>query len=386
MKKLKGNSPVKAIKPIEYVSKIKPYVPGKPIQELQRELGIKDSIKLASNENPLGASKKAVDALKEFLNSSYELSRYPDGSGYYLKNALVKKVSGYRGIGESECVITLDNIILGNGSNELIDIAVRTFMGNGDEALMAVPSFIVYSMAVQSVGGASVEIPLFDFRHDLTAMANAITEKTKIVFIANPNNPTGTINKKDEFERFMERVPEDVLVVIDEAYYEYVQDSNYPDTIKYFMDGRNILILRTFSKAYGLAGLRIGYGIAKEEIITEMNKIREPFNTNAMAQLAAMNALADDDHLAMTVEINEQGKGFLYKYLDELGLKYIPTEANFIYMPLDIESKDVYNALLKKGVIIRPVGPKEIRVTIGLPEENRRFIEALKTVIKSLSN
>lgn len=379
MKGSKGNSPVKAIKSIEYVSKIKPYVPGKPVQELQRELGIKDSIKLASNENPLGASNKAVDALKEFLNNGHELSRYPDGSGYYLKNALVKKLSEQRSI-VSECVITSDNIILGNGSNELIDIAVKTFMGIRDEAIMATPSFVVYSMAVQSVGGAPIEIPLLDFRHDLAAMADAITEKTKIIFIANPNNPTGTINKRDEFEEFMKRVPEDVLVIIDEAYYEYVQDPDYPDTMKYFVDGRAILILRTFSKAYGLAGLRIGYGIAKEEIITEMNKIREPFNTNAMAQLAAMNALTDDDHLAMTIEINEQGKRFLYKNLNELGLKYIPTEANFIYMPLNIESKDIYNSLLKKGVIIRPVGPKEIRVTIGLPEENKRFIEALKTV------
>jgi histidinol-phosphate aminotransferase len=383
MKELKGSSPVKAIKPIEYVSKIKPYVPGKPIQELQRELGIKDSIKLASNENPLGPSKKAVDALKEFLNNGYELSRYPDGSGYYLKNALSEKLSASVNplLMRDNRRVSPDEIILGNGSNELIDIAVRTFMGKGDEALMADPSFVVYCMAVQSVGGAPVKIPLLDFRHDLTAMADAITEKTRIVFIANPNNPTGTINKRDEFERFMERVPEDVLVIIDEAYYEYVQDPNYPDTIEYLMNGRDILILRTFSKAYGLAGLRIGYGIAKEEIITEINKIREPFNTNAMAQLAAMNALADDDHLRMTIEINEQGKKFLYKELHKLKLKYIPTEANFIYMPLNIESKDVYNALLKKGVIIRPVGPKEIRVTVGLPEENRRFIEALKIVI-----
>ncbi len=380
MKGSKGNSPVKAIKPIEYVSKIKPYVPGKPVQELQRELGIKDSIKLASNENPLGASNKAVDALKEFLNNGHELSRYPDGSGYYLKNALVKKLSEQRNIRASERIITSDNIILGNGSNELIDIAVKTFMGIRNEAIMATPSFVVYSMAVQSVGGAPIEIPLLDFRHDLAAMADAITEKTKIIFIANPNNPTGTINKRDEFEEFMKRVPEDVLVIIDEAYYEYVQDPDYPDTMKYFVDGRAILILRTFSKAYGIAGLRIGYGIAKEEIITEMNKIREPFNTNAMAQLAAMNALTDDDHLAMTIEINEQGKRFLYKNFNELGFKYIPTEANFIYMPLNIESKDIYNSLLKKGVIIRPVGPKEIRVTIGLPEENKRFIEALKTV------
>ncbi len=398
MKELKGNSPVKAIsmKPMEYVSKIKPYVPGKPIQELERELGIKGSIKLASNENPLGASKKVVEALKEFLHNGHELSRYPDGNGYYLKNALSKKLStplnplesphppftkGGQG-GITYRGVSPDEIILGNGSNELIDIAVRTFMCKRDEALMATPSFVVYSMAVQSVGGTVVEAPLTDYRHDLMTMADAITERTKIVFIANPNNPTGAINKKDEFSRFMENVPEGVLVVMDEAYYEYVRDSEYPDTFRYFMEGRDILILRTFSKAYGLAGLRIGYGIARKDIIEEMNKIREPFNTNTMAQQAALNALADEEHLEKSIELNEQGKEFLYKELDSIGIPYVPTEANFIYMPLNMESRIIYEALLRMGVIVRPVGPKEIRVTIGLPEENKRFIEALKTVMR----
>ena len=377
MKELKGNSavPKNKIMPLEYVSKIKPYVPGKPVKELERELGIKDSIKLASNENPLGPSQKALKALRDFLHNGSELSRYPDGEGYYLKSAISEKLS-----------VGTDEIILGNGSNELIDIAVRTFMGPGDEAIMAAPSFVVYSMATSSVGAKSLEIPLTDYRHDLAAMADAITGKTKIVFIANPNNPTGTINKKDEFERFMDKVPDGVFVIIDEAYYEYVADSEYPDTIKYFMDGRDILILRTFSKAYGLAGLRIGYGIARKDIAAEMNKIRNPFNANTLAQLAAMNALTDDEHLRKSVEINRQGKEFLYRELDSMGITYVPTEANFIYMPLHVESKIMYDALLRMGVIVRPVGPREIRVTIGLPEENKRFIEALKTVIKSLSN
>ncbi|BCB95384.1 histidinol-phosphate aminotransferase [Dissulfurispira thermophila] len=363
------------INPLKYISEIEPYVPGKPIKELERELGIKGSIKLASNENPLGPSQKALKALHDFLYNGSELSRYPDGSGFYLKSAISEKIG-----------ISAEDIILGNGSNELIDIAVRTFMGIGDEAVMAKPSFIVYSMATKSVGAIPIEVPLIDYRHNLMAMADAITEKTKIVFIANPNNPTGTINKRDEFERFLEKIPNGILIVIDEAYYEYVMDPEYPDTIKYLMDGRDVLILRTFSKAYGLAGLRIGYGIASRDIIREMNKVRNPFNTNTLAQLSAMNALTDNEHLKKTIEINEQGKEFLYRELESIKIKYIPTEANFIYMLLDIESKIIYQALLKKGVIVRPVGPKEIRVTIGLPEENNRFIEALKVVINSLSN
>ena len=373
-----------SIKPIEYVSKIKPYVPGKPIEELERELGIKGSIKLASNENPLGPSKKVLTALKEFLLNGHQLSRYPDGNGYYLKNAIAKKLSTalhphlLRGDNRG---VSLDEIILGNGSNELIDLAVRTFMGQGDNAIIGKPSFVAYSIAVQSVGGITIEVPLKDYRHDLMTMADAITESTKIVFIANPNNPTGAINKKDEFSRFMENIPKGVLVVMDEAYYEYVGDSEYPDTFRYFMEGHDILILRTFSKAYGLASLRIGYGIARKDIIEEMNKIREPFNTNTMAQISALNALADKEHLEKSININKQGKEFLYKELNSIGIPYVPTEANFIYMPLNVESRIIYEALLKMGVIVRPVGPKEIRVTIGLPEENKRFIEALKTVI-----
>lgn len=358
------------MRPLDYVAKIRPYVPGKPVKELERELGIKGSIKLASNENPLGPSQKAINALKEFLENGHEVSRYPDSVGYYLKDALSERLKVYP-----------DEIILGNGSNELIDIAVRTFMGPGDEAIMGSPSFVAYAIAVGAVGGMLKEIPLVDYRHDLMAMADAITEKTRIIFVANPNNPTGAINKKDEFEIFMSRVPDGVLVIADEAYYEYVRDPDYPDTMRHFRDGKDILILRTFSKIYGLAGLRIGYGIAKKEILTEMNKIREPFNTSTPSQIAALNALTDDAHIKRSVETNEQGKKFLYNEMDLMGINYVPTEANFIYMPLHIESKIVYDALLKMGVIVRPVGPKEIRVTIGLPEENERFIEALKTVL-----
>jgi len=363
------------MKPRDYVANIKPYVPGKPIQELERELGIGDCVKLASNENPLGPSQMAVSAVREDLQTGGELHRYPDGGGYYLKNALSGKLLS---LGAN---ISADEITLGNGSNELIDIAVRTFMGCGDEAVMACPSFIVYAMSVQAVNGISVQVPLNDYRHDLVAMADSITEKTKMVFIANPNNPTGTINKKDEFENFMNRVPPGVLVVVDEAYYEYVRDRSYPDTLTYLDGGKDILILRTFSKAYGLAGLRIGYGIARKEILSELNRIRMPFNTTSLSQLAAMHALDDAGHLEKSVALNEEGKHFLYGELDALGIAYVPTEANFIYILLSCDSGSFYDSLLHKGVIVRPMGPKEVRVTIGLPEENRRFIEALKTAI-----
>jgi histidinol-phosphate aminotransferase len=355
------------IRPPEYVSAIKPYVPGKPIEELERELGIKNSVKLASNENPVGPSQKAINALKGSIES---LNRYPDGGGYYLK----KKLSGMLDVDE-------DELILGNGSNELIDIAVRTFLTPGDEAVMAKPSFVVYAMAVMAQGAKAIEIPLKDFRHDLESMADAVTEKTRMLFIANPNNPTGTINTKEEFDRLMQRLPDHVLVVVDEAYYEYVTNPEYADSVKHFRAGRDVLILRTFSKIYGLAGLRIGYGIAKKDIINEMNKIREPFNANSLAQAAALGALDDREHLKYSREINEQGKRYLYSEFKSLGIEFVPTEANFIYIVIN-DSQAVYEALLRQGVIVRPMGPQAIRVTVGLPEENKRFIEALRTVIK----
>lgn len=362
------------IEPLACVSKISPYVPGKPIKELERELGIKDCVKLASNENPLGPSKKALKALRECFASDCELHRYPEGSGYYLKDALSEKFA------KGGIQVGQDEIILGNGSNELLDIAVRTYMSPGDEAVMARPSFVVYSMAVQGVGGRSIEVPLADYRHDLAKMADAITGKTKVVFIANPNNPTGTINRRAEFAAFLDRVPEGVLVVLDEAYFEYVTDADYPDTMSYFRK-RDILILRTFSKAYGLAGLRIGYGIAQPHILQEMNKLRAPFNTSSPAQLAALHALGDDEHLKQSIAVNEQGKRYLYRELEALGTAYVPTEANFIYIPLRADAKGIFDSLLRMGVIVRPMGPREIRVTIGLPEENKRFIEAFKTVM-----
>lgn len=352
------------IRPPEYVSAIKPYVPGKPVEELERELGITGSVKLASNENPVGPSPLATASIKE---AHRNLNRYPDGGGFYLKNALADRLS-----------VKPENIILGNGSNELLDIVAKTYMGPGDEAVMASPSFVVYAMSVQSIGGKAIQVPLREYTHNLSAMLNAVSDKTRILFIANPNNPTGTINRGDEFDDLMEKLPDGVLTVVDEAYCEYVTDPEYADSVKWFVAGKDILILRTFSKIYGLAGLRIGYGIAKSDIIAEMNKLRPPFNTNTIAQVAAMSALKDVDHVKRSREINEKGKGYLYKELEKLGVRYVPTDANFIYMPVK-DSMTLYEKLLMKGVIVRPMGPA-VRVTIGLPEENERFIEALKTV------
>lgn len=349
----------------DYVLGLQPYIPGKPIEELERELGISNSIKLASNENPVGPSPKAIEAIKGSFSG---INRYPDGAGYYLKKSLAEKLS----VNENE-------LILGNGSNELIDMAARTYMQNGDEAVMAVPSFIVYSMAVQGVGGKPIQIPLKNYTHNLEAMIDAITPRTKLIFIANPNNPTGTINKKDEFGRMMEKIPENILVVLDEAYYEYVSDAEYADSMKYLHTEKNILILRTFSKIYGLAGVRIGYGIAKKEILHNMNKLREPFNTNTLAQMAALAALNDTEHILYSRKINESGKKYLYNGLTSIGIECIHTEANFLYIPVE-KAIAVYENLLQLGIIIRPMGPHAIRVTIGLPEENKRFIEALKTV------
>jgi histidinol-phosphate aminotransferase len=349
----------------EHIKNIKPYVPGKPIEELERELGIADSVKLASNENPLGPSPLAIKALRKGLNN---LNRYPDGSCYYLKNALSEKLQ-----------VLPEEIILGNGSNEIIELAVRTFLNPGEEAIMAHPSFVVYSTIVQAAQGKNIIIPLKDWRHDLNAMASKITHKTKIIFIANPNNPTGTINTKAEMHSFMKKVPEGILVVVDEAYYEYVSSSDYADSIKYFREGRDILILRTFSKIYGLAGLRIGYGIAKTGIIEEMNKIRQPFNVNSLSQMAAIAALDDSKHLEKTIKINERGKKYLYRELTALNIDYVPTEANFIYVIFkDNIAFKLYDVLLKEGVIVRPMGPSAIRITIGLPGENKRLIEVLK--------
>ncbi|MFA5073349.1 MAG: histidinol-phosphate transaminase [Nitrospirota bacterium] len=349
------------------IKNIAPYVPGKPIEELERELGITGSIKLASNENPLGPSPRAVAAVKKALTG---LNRYPDGTGYYLSEAIAKRYK-----------VALSQVILGNGSNELIELAIRTFIQPGDEVVSANPSFAVYTIITQAAGGTNIVVPCKESKHDLDAMADRITPRTRLVFISNPNNPTGTMNTKSEMDRFMSRVPEHVLVCLDEAYAEYVTHAEFPDFLEYLNEGRQIIAMRTFSKIYGLAGLRIGYGITLPEVVEYMNKVRQPFNTNALGQIGARAALSDRKHVERSIAINNEGKQFLYLSFERLKIPFIRTETNFVLFELPIDRGAAYTALLKEGVIIRPIGEKKLRVTIGLPEENKRFVEALEKIL-----
>lgn len=351
------------------ISSLVPYPPGKPIEELERELGIKGSIKLASNENPLGPSSRAVEAVSRAL---FNLHRYPDGSCYYLR----EKLSAFLGVSP-------EMLIFGNGSNEVIELLTRAFLKSGEEAVMADPSFAVYPIVVKTVGGKGRLIPLKDMRHDLKEMAKAITKKTRIVFIANPNNPTGTIVTAKEFAKFIKDIPEDIIVCVDEAYHEFVRSADFPDTLGYINEGRPILLLRTFSKIYGLAGLRIGYGVAHPQMIDYLNRVRQPFNVNSLAQTAAMAALDDGGHLERTRENNSKGLRYLFKEVKALGFECVDTEANFFLIKVG-DGRGVYNALLRKGVIVRPMAsynlPEYIRVTVGLPEENERFIKAFSEI------
>ncbi len=357
------------IKVPEHISSIKPYIPGKPVAELERDLGISGSVKLASNENPIGPSPLAVKAMRSGLK---ELNRYPDGSCYYLRNVLSDNLK-----------VSDDQLIFGNGSNEIIELAVRTCISPGDEAIMAYPSFVVYSMIVQAAHGKNIVVPLKDWRHDLEAMASQITDRTRLIFIANPNNPTGTINTKTEMDRFMKKVPEGVLVIVDEAYYEYVESKEYPDSFTYLKANRNILMLRTFSKMYGLAGLRIGYGIAAASLIEEMNKVRQPFNVNSLAQTAAIEALRDENHIRRVKQLNIREKKFLYKEFEKMGVSFVPSEANFIYVTFNEDvAGNIYEKMLKHGVIVRPMGPNAIRITTGLQGENKKLVKALGKAIK----
>ncbi|PWU25077.1 MAG: histidinol-phosphate transaminase [Candidatus Rokuibacteriota bacterium] len=355
----------------DHILGIAPYEPGKPIEELERELGITDVIKLASNENPLSPSDRVVKALTEALP---HLNRYPDGSGYYLRHALARRHG-----------VTSDHVILGNGSNDLIELAVRAFLRAGEEAVIPHPSFVVYPMIVQAVGGIRVVVTLKDHRLDLEAMARAITPMTKIVFIANPNNPTATIVTAAEVEHFMARVPDKVIVVFDEAYVEFAQGPDFPDSLAYMKQGRKVVVLRTFSKAASLAGLRVGYAVADPDCIALCNRIRQPFNVNALAQIAALAALADESHNLECLRMIEAGRHFLYDEFGALGLRYTPSRANFILVDVGRSAADVFNWLLKEGVIVRPMtsfGMETcLRVSVGTPEENRRFVKALKKVL-----
>ena len=349
------------------IAGITPYSPGKPIEELERELGITGSIKLASNENPRGPSPKARAVLNE---AAQTLHRYPDGGGHYLRQALADRWK-----------VAPDQIILGNGSDEVITLLTKAFLEPGDEAIMADPSFVVYKIDVMAAHADPILVPLEAHRHDLPAMAKRVTAKTRMVFVCNPNNPTGTYVTATEVEAFMQAVPPDVIVVFDEAYYEYVTADDYPDTLGILKAGRNVVLLRTFSKIYGLAGLRIGYGLTTSEIVQHLNRIRPPFNTNSMAQKAALAALTDEEHVRESRRLNAEGMAYLAGHLKAMGLPVVPSQANFLYFDAKQDGRTVFDALLRQGVIIRHLGGSFLRVTVGLPHENQRFIEALRLVL-----
>jgi histidinol-phosphate aminotransferase len=357
----------------DYIRSLVPYEPGKPIDEVEREFGISNSVKLASNENPLGPSPKALAAMRAKLD---ELSLYPDGDCFHLKQSLSRKLG-----------IAPETIIFGNGSNEIIELAARTFLRPDDEAVMAEQAFVVYQLIVQAVGARSRAVPLRNFTHDLAALAAAVTPQTRLIFLANPNNPTGTIYRRDDWEEFLSKVSPDVLLIVDEAYFEYVQDRDYPDSLRYHGEGRAMLTLRTFSKLYGLAGLRIGYGIGSKEIISLMQRVRQPFNVNAAAQWGALAALDDADHVQRSLEVNRAGLKFLQREFVRLGLEFVPSQANFILVRVG-GGHEVFQQLLQLGVIVRPMGgyrfPEHVRVTVGTMEENEKFIAALERVIKAL--
>jgi histidinol-phosphate aminotransferase len=354
----------------EYIRTLIPYAPGKPIEEVEREIGIFNSIKLASNENPLGPSPAALDAMREKLA---QLHLYPDGDCFYLKRGLAAKLN-----------VAPEQLIFGNGSNEIIELAIRTFMRPGDEAVMARQAFVVYKLIVQAVGGVSQEVPLRNFTHDLEAIGAAISARTRIVFLANPNNPTGTIFHKAAWEKFLKRIRSDVFIIVDEAYFEYVEAADYPNSLDYHQQGKALLTLRTFSKLYGLAGLRIGYGIADKEIISLMHRVRQPFNVNAPAQWGALAALDDREHVRRSLENNRQGLNYLTAEFARLGIEYVPSHANFILLRVG-KGEDVFNRLLAQGIIVRPMAgyqfPEYLRVTIGTMRENRKFIDGLRKAV-----
>jgi histidinol-phosphate aminotransferase len=354
------------------IDEIHPYEPGKPIEEVKRELGLRSIIKLASNENPLGPPKSVVKAIQQAAKT---IALYPDGGQYRLKEALSK----YLGVSMKE-------VVLGNGSNEIIELILRGFVREGDEVITSETSFLVYGLITQAVGGSFIEVPMAeDNKYDLKAIAERITDKTKVIFIANPNNPTGTYVGRDAVREFLDIVPPRVLVCFDEAYIDFVDVKDYPSTLDYLKRG-NVIVLRTFSKSYGMAGVRLGYGVATEEMVTYLNKVRQPFNINSLAQVAGIAALEDKAYLEKSRELVLKGREYLYSEFDNLGLGFCPSQANFVMVNIKKDADKIFEKLLKKGVIVRSMKayqlPQWIRVTVGKQRDNKKFIRELKKLLK----
>lgn len=353
------------------VQGLHPYQPGKPIEELERELGISHSIKLASNENPLGPSELALEAVRRSLP---ELTLYPDAMGYRLKQRL-SEAYGLRP----------EQLTLGNGSNDLLDMIARVFVNPGDEVIYSEHAFIVYKLVAQAIGAKAIEIPAKAYGHDLDALAAASSANTKLIFLANPNNPTGTAFTAQQLTKFMDQLAESTLVVLDEAYTEYVDDDSLPDGLDLLGQYANLIVTRTFSKAWGLAGLRVGFAAASPQITDLLNRLRQPFNVNIPALVAAEAVLSDREYLERSVEVNRNGLQQIYSGLDKLGVSYIESYGNFVAVEFAANAMPIYESLLRRGVIVRPVGiygmPNHLRVSVGTESENSRFLQALAEVL-----
>ena len=357
----------------DYIRAIAPYQGGKPISELVREMGLNeaDIVKLASNENPLGISPKAQMAIEDAI---YDIARYPDGNSFALRQVVAQKFN-----------VAHNQIVFGNGSNDILELAARAFLHAGCDAIYSQHAFAVYPLVTQAVGATGVVVPAKDFAHDLDAFLKAITPKTRLIFIANPNNPTGTLIVKDVLKAFLQQVPKNVLVVLDEAYDEYLPASHKSEAIKWLSEFHNLIISRTFSKAYGLAGLRIGFGLMHANVADMLNRVRQPFNVNNVAQAAAVASLQDEDFVERSYALNQAGMTQIAQGLTALGLSYIPSYANFISFKVE-NAALVNQQLLKNGVIVRPIAnyemPDYLRVSIGLFSENARFLDVLAQIIK----
>ncbi len=366
---------------VKGVQSLKPYLPGKPIEELERELGVTNTLKLASNENTMGPSPLALQAMQKAIQ---EVDLYPDGNGFVLKQKISDKFK-----------INTNQITLGNGSNDILDMVARTFLGKGREAIFSEYAFAVYPISTQAVGATARIAKAFDadhdenpYGHDLDAMKALINENTRVIFVANPNNPTGTWLKSAELKQFLSEVPKDIIVVVDEAYFEYVENEEYPNTMEWLNTFPNLIVSRTFSKAYGLAGLRVGYAICSEAIADLLNRVRHPFNVNTVSILAATAALDDDNHLNNCVEMNTKGIKFWRAACQYRGLDYIPTVGNFITIDFEQDAMPIYEGLLREAVIVRPIAnyglPNHLRISISTPEDNQRCLDALDKVLNEL--
>jgi histidinol-phosphate aminotransferase len=351
----------------ERISKIDQYIPGKPAEEIEREYGIKESIKLASNENPLGPSPKVVDAI---CKAAKNVNLYPIGDAYYLRQKLSEKYN-----------MPMERIICGSGSVDILEMIPRAFLEADENIVTSELTFVSYKIATYMVNTNYREAPQKNYGYDLDAILDLIDEKTKIVYIANPNNPTGTMIRKVEFEKFIDKLPPHPILVMDEAYFEFIDDPDYPDGMDYLDSRDRIVILRTFSKIHGLAGLRVGYGFSSEEIINVLNKVRSPFNVNVIAQAAAIASLDDSNQIERSRESNKKGLKYLSKEFDRIGLKYVPSYANFILTFPDKPASEVDEALKRRGIIARPGGAKALRITIGTEEQNQILIKALEEIL-----